>query len=128
MTAQRRTAGTSPHTSSPRDGTARRHWLWQRATAVALVPLSLWFVISVLSLGALDVVHVRAWLSDPFSGSAFVLTMIILVYHSVLGLEVVIDDYIHTPCRHTWVTMGVRAVAALTLLSTVASCLTLMIG
>jgi succinate dehydrogenase / fumarate reductase membrane anchor subunit len=77
---------------SAKDGTA--HWLAQRVSAVALVPLTLWFVFSLLTLPALDFDTVRTWLSVPISGFLAVLLVAVLTYHSYLGTIVIVEDYV----------------------------------
>jgi succinate dehydrogenase / fumarate reductase membrane anchor subunit len=79
---------------SAKDGTS--HWWAQRVTAVALIPLTLWFVFSLLSLPALDYGTVRTWLSVPLCGLLAVLLVGVLTYHSYLGTTVVIEDYVHS--------------------------------
>ena len=70
----------------------------QRVTAVALVPLTLWFVVSLIAhLGAPRAAAV-AWLGSPFVAIAMVLLLIATFYHMALGIEVVIEDYVH----HDW--------------------------
>jgi succinate dehydrogenase / fumarate reductase membrane anchor subunit len=76
---------------SAKDGTA--HWWSQRVTAVALVPLTLWFMFSLLSLPALDYATVRTWLSLPLTGFLAVLLVGVLAYHSYLGTSVIVEDY-----------------------------------
>lgn len=78
---------------SAKDGTG--HWWSQRVSAVALIPLTLWFLLSLLALPALDYTTVRAWLSVPLSGLLAVLLVAVLTYHSYLGTIVVIEDYVH---------------------------------
>ena len=80
---------------SARDGTA--HWWAQRVTAVALVPLTLWFVFSLTTLPALDYDTVRIWLSVPLSGFLAVLLVGVTAYHSYLGTTVIFEDYVHSP-------------------------------
>ena len=77
---------------SAKDGTA--HWLAQRISAVALVPLTLWFVFSLLTLPALDYDTVRTWLSVPISGFLVLLLVFVLTYHSYLGTIVIVEDYV----------------------------------
>jgi succinate dehydrogenase / fumarate reductase membrane anchor subunit len=77
---------------SAKDGTA--HWLAQRISAVALVPLTLWFVFSLLTLPALDYDTVRTWLSVPISGFLALLLVFVLTYHSYLGTIVIVEDYV----------------------------------
>jgi succinate dehydrogenase / fumarate reductase membrane anchor subunit len=79
---------------SAKDGTA--HWWAQRVTAVALIPLTLWFMISLLALPALDYATVRAWLSVHFSGFLAALLVAVLTHHSYLGTSVVVEDYVHS--------------------------------
>jgi len=67
----------------------------QRLTAVALVPLTLWFVFSLLLLPDRDYATVRAWLEVPTSGLLAVLTVVVLTYHAYLGTNVVVEDYVH---------------------------------
>ena len=78
---------------SAKDGTG--HWWAQRVSAAALIPLTLWFMLSLLSLPALDYATVRAWLSVPLSGLLALLLVAVLTYHSYLGTTVVIEDYVH---------------------------------
>jgi succinate dehydrogenase / fumarate reductase membrane anchor subunit len=79
---------------SAKDGTG--HWWAQRVSAVALVPLTLWFVISLLTLPGLDYETVRTWLSFPLTGFLAVLLIAVLTYHSYLGTIVIVEDYVHT--------------------------------
>jgi succinate dehydrogenase / fumarate reductase membrane anchor subunit len=77
---------------SAKDGVS--HWWIQRLTAVALVPLSLWFVFSVARWRLSDYTTMVAWLHDPYAAVALVLFFIALFYHSALGVQVIIEDYI----------------------------------
>ena len=71
------------------------HWWIQRLTAIALIPLSIWFVASVVCFAGADQAAITQWLSAPFTLGALSLTLIAAFYHAVLGLQVVIEDYIH---------------------------------
>jgi succinate dehydrogenase / fumarate reductase membrane anchor subunit len=79
---------------SAKDGTA--HWWAQRVSAVALIPLTLWFLFSLLTLPALDYATVKAWLTFPMSSFLAVLLVAVLAHHSCLGTIVVIEDYVHS--------------------------------
>ena len=79
---------------SAKEGTG--HWWSQRVSAVALIPLTLWFLFSLLMLPDLDYATVRTWLSLPISGFLAVLLLSVLTYHSYLGTTVVIEDYVHS--------------------------------
>lgn len=71
------------------------HWWVQRLTALALIPLGLWFVASVVCMAGADHAAVSQWLSAPFTLVALSLTLITAFYHAVLGIQVVVEDYIH---------------------------------
>lgn len=79
---------------SAKSGTA--HFWAQRVSAVALVPLSLWFVASIVAHVGADYHSVIAWLSSPFVAVLMVVYLGAIFYHSQLGLQVVAEDYIHT--------------------------------
>jgi len=72
------------------------HWWLQRVTAVALVPLTLWFVIAVVRLSSADIDTVRDWVGRPLPAILLVLLLIATFWHASLGLQVVIEDYVHT--------------------------------
>ncbi|MCD9028596.1 succinate dehydrogenase, hydrophobic membrane anchor protein [Luteimonas sp. BDR2-5] len=75
--------------------TGTGHFWWQRVTAVALVPLVAWFVGTLVSLVGADLATVQAVLARPFNAITFSLFAIALFWHAKLGLQVVIEDYIH---------------------------------
>ena len=78
---------------SAKDGTD--HWLAQRISAVALLLLGLWFVVSLLVLGTFKYGNVVAFLGEPLNGVLMALFCVTLAYHSHLGVQVVIEDYVH---------------------------------
>jgi len=71
------------------------HWWAQRVTAVALVPLTLWFVASVVLLAGADHATVSAWIARPFNTVLLLCLLGATFWHASLGLQVVIEDYIH---------------------------------
>jgi succinate dehydrogenase / fumarate reductase membrane anchor subunit len=71
------------------------HWWVQRLTALALIPLSIWFVISLLALPSFDHATVHAWVSQSWTALLLVLFIAITAWHSKLGVQVVIEDYVH---------------------------------
>ncbi len=73
-----------------------QHWWMQRVTAIALIPLSLWFVACIVFLLDVDRAAAIQWLGSPVTLGLMSLFLIALVYHAVLGLQVVIEDYIHS--------------------------------
>jgi succinate dehydrogenase / fumarate reductase membrane anchor subunit len=79
-------------------GAARKgvaHWWTQRVTAVALIPLTLWLTASVIALGDDDYQSLIGWLKTPHVTTVMPLLLIALFYHMALGLQVVIEDYVH---------------------------------
>ncbi len=78
---------------SAKEGVA--HWWAQRLTAIALVPLVLWFVISLLSMIGADHAAVKDWLSQPLPAVLTVLLIVATFHHAQLGLQVVVEDYVH---------------------------------
>ena len=73
-----------------------QHWWMQRVTAIALIPLSLWFVACIVFLLDVDRATAVDWLGSPVTLGLMSLFLVALVYHAVLGLQVVIEDYIHS--------------------------------
>ena len=71
------------------------HWWRQRTTALLLVPLTLWFVIAVIGLIGADRAALIAWMHNPISAMLMVLLLVATFYHAALGLQMVIEDYIH---------------------------------
>ncbi len=78
---------------SAKDGV--HHWWVQRLTSVALVPLTVWFVVSILSLPALDRATVAAWMGQLWTAVFLVLLVLTAAWHSQLGVRVVVEDYVH---------------------------------
>lgn len=78
---------------SAKDGTG--HWWTQRLTAIALVPLMLWFAWSIIGLTAADYATVHAWIAQPTNAGLLLILIYAAFYHSMLGLQVIIEDYVH---------------------------------
>lgn len=76
-------------------GTGASHWWWQRLTALALIPLVLWFAFSVAMLGATDRVTLTSWIGSPVVTVLLIVSMAALLYHLALGMQVIIEDYVH---------------------------------
>jgi len=71
------------------------HWWRQRTTALLLVPLTLWFVISAVGLIGADRAAVAAWMHNPMAAVLMIMLIAATFYHAALGLQIVIEDYIH---------------------------------
>ena len=72
------------------------HFWRQRVSAVALIPLSTWFVYAALAHVGADREAALALLHQPVNAIAMALFVIAVLHHSVLGLQVVVEDYVHT--------------------------------
>ena len=77
---------------SAKDGVG--HWWAQRLTAIALIPLVVWFAISLVTLSGADYTVVRAWIGSPLVMMLLVLTIAVGLHHAQLGMQVVIEDYV----------------------------------
>jgi len=83
-------------------GSARQgahHWWLQRLTSVALVPLAVWFAVSLIALPALDHTTVAAWMAQSWTALLLILLVLIGTWHSQLGLRVVVEDYVHSGAK-----------------------------
>lgn len=76
---------------SAKSGT--HHWIAQRLTAIALIPLSIWFVLSLLCMTELNYQTATEWIQSPLVAVYLLLFIIVMFYHTQLGLQVVIEDY-----------------------------------
>ena len=106
-------------------GSARygvHHWWAQRLTAVALIPLVVWFAVSLIMMSSADYLVVRAWVGSPVVMVLLTLTIVIGLHHGQLGLQVVIEDYVHGDgwklalivlVRFTAVFFGLAAIVAI---------------
>lgn len=72
------------------------HWWTQRLTAIALVPLFLWFVASLAAVGTADYATAVEWLRSPINATLLILLIVAMFHHAQLGMQVVFEDYIHT--------------------------------
>jgi succinate dehydrogenase / fumarate reductase membrane anchor subunit len=72
-----------------------QHWWAQRLTAIALVPLGVWFVATVVAMAGADHAAVSAWLGSPWVAALMLLLIFATFVHAYLGLQVVIEDYVH---------------------------------
>ncbi len=92
----------SPHAQAIGLGSAKEgveHWWRERLTAVALIPLTLWFITSMIAHAGGDYAAVIAWLRMPSSTLMMVLLLIALFYHTALGLQVIIEHYVHSTVK-----------------------------
>lgn len=104
------------------------HWWWQRVTAIALVPLTLWFIYSVLCLiGASHAVAVD-WLSSPINATILLLFVLTALFHAQTGLQVVIEDYIHLKWVNLCLLLLIKFTSVIMAVLTVISVLKVVLG
>ncbi len=84
--------------STKEGGTA--HWWAERMTAIALVPLTVWFVISAISMVGADYAQFRTWVGAHGNPVLLILLTIAVYHHGQLALQVIIEDYIHHEVAH----------------------------
>ena len=90
-----------------------RHWWAQRLTAITLVPLALWFIASILHLEGAPRAAVVQWTSHPINAALLAALVLATFHHAQLGLQVVVDDYIHHEAVRMIVLLLIKAATAL---------------
>ena len=111
---------------SARDGLSE--WRLQRLTAIALIPLSLYFVASVLWLATSDRITAAAWLASPVTALLVMLFVLAGLAHALVGLRSVFLDYVHTRARLVAAGLFIRAAAVLLAGASVLAILKLFLG
>ena len=111
---------------SARDGL--REWRLQRLTAIALIPLSLYFVALILSLATSDRITAVDWLSSPVPALLVILVVLAGTTHALIGVRSVILDYVHTRARLVAAGLFIRAAAVLLAGASVLAILKLFLG
>ena len=111
---------------SAKSGTG--HWWSQRLSAIALVPLTLWFVFSVALMAGAGRGEIQAWLASPLSASLMVLVVVTTFYHAYLGLQVVIEDYVHSESLKLASLIVIKGLCILLALAGVLSVLSILFG
>ncbi len=77
---------------SAKDGVG--HWIGQRTTAIALAPLSIWFIFSMVAFAGADYATMAAYIANPLVSVLMILFILAAFHHLRLGIQVVIEDYI----------------------------------
>jgi succinate dehydrogenase / fumarate reductase membrane anchor subunit len=104
------------------------HWWMQRVTAAALVFLVPWFVLTVLSMLHADYAAARAIVAKPWNAVLLVAFVMAMCWHAVLGLQVVIEDYVHTRWKEMTLLVLVKLTAVTGTLATLMAVLRLALG
>jgi succinate dehydrogenase membrane anchor subunit len=93
--------------------TGFHHWWIERVEAVALVPLTIWFIYSLLHLVGASHQAVIDWLSSPISMTLMLLLIVATFHHFSLGVQSVLDDYVHQPMIKMWSVFAIKAACVL---------------
>ncbi len=102
------------------------HWMSQRITAVALLPLSLWFAVMAFGLG--EYADARSFLAQPFNAVLSAALVGCLFYHAQLGLQVVIEDYVHLRWLEIGLQIAVKFIAILAALASLLAIVRIVLG
>ncbi len=110
--------GTSPALRSPLGrvrhlGSARKgteHWIAQRVTSIALLPLTVWFLASMVTLAGASYIETVLWLSHPLNAVLMLALLGLTFHHTAAGLQVVVEDYVRPESRKLAVILAIRAV------------------
>jgi|SRR5688572_15095607 succinate dehydrogenase / fumarate reductase membrane anchor subunit len=105
-----------------------QHWWVQRLTALALVPLSIWFVAGVVALTGASHAEAAAWVGYPLNATLMILTLGLTFHHAQLGLQVVIEDYVHAEGAKLALLILVKLLALALAVAGALAVLRLMIG
>jgi len=109
---------------SAKDGTG--HWWAQRLTALALIPLALWFCIAVIAKTGADYATFAAWAGSPVVAGLLILLVGTTFYHAALGVQVVIEDYVHHEAAKLVLVLAVKTALLLMALAGILSVLLLL--
>jgi succinate dehydrogenase / fumarate reductase membrane anchor subunit len=114
------------HLGSARDGL--QEWRLQRWTALALIPLGLYFVASMLRLATSDQMTAAAWLASPVPALMVILFVLAALAHALIGLRSVLVDYVHTRARLVAAGLLVRGATVILAGASVLAVLKLFLG
>ena len=95
------------------------HWWTQRVTAAALIVLGIWFVFVVVSLVHSDFATAHAVVARPWNALLFIAFVLTMFWHAVLGLQVVIEDYVHVRWKEVVLLVAIKFLAVLGALASV---------
>jgi len=104
------------------------HWWTQRTTAVALIALGIWFVVLVLGLVHGDYAAARATVAKPWNAVLLIAFLVTMFWHAVLGMQVVIEDYVHTHWKEITLLVAIKFIAVLCVLAGTLAVLRIALG
>ncbi len=107
-------------------GTGAAIWTAQRMTALALIPLALWFLASTLSMLHAPATTASAWLGAPWNAALIGAFVLVALRHGTIGFRIILEDYVHSEGLRTASIALVYAIAALSALATVVGLIVLI--
>ncbi len=111
---------------SAKEGT---HHFWnQRLTAIVLVPMTLWIMVSLVRMTNVDYATVTQWIAAPLNAVLLLIFLLALFYHALLGVQVVIEDYIHSEWQKIACLILVKFTILLTGLTSVLAVIKVFLG
>lgn len=78
------------------------HWGYQRITAIAMIPSSIWLLVLMHKLRLANHAETLDWLSQPINSLVVTAWIAAALYHAALGMQVVVEDYVHTTEIRHW--------------------------
>lgn len=96
---------------SARSGT--HHWWMQRVTSIALLPLTLWFVVSMISLAGASYLETLLWIASPVNAVLMLALIGLTFHHMAAGLQVVVEDYVRSEFGRIATVLLIKALALL---------------
>jgi len=121
VTVMRSQLGRARGLGSAKSGVA--HWWAERVTSIALVPLTIWFICTVISLLGASHEDVLNWVANPVTIVLLICLLLVTFYHMQLGLQVVIEDYVHVESARVPLLLLMKAVCFLAALAGIVSVL-----
>ncbi len=126
QTVMRSGLGKARGLGSAKTGTA--HWWAERATSIALVPLTLWFILAMFRLVSAPRFAVMAWAGNPLNATLLLALVIITFHHMALGLQVVIEDYVHAEKTRLASLLAMKGLTALLAIAAIVAVLKLALA
>lgn len=111
QTALRSPLGRVRGMGSAKSGT--HHWWMQRVTSIALLPLTLWFVFSMISLAGASYLETLLWIAQPVNAVLMLVLIGLTFHHMAAGLQVVVEDYVRDEFKRIAFVLIIKAASLL---------------
>ena len=126
QTIMRSGLGRARGLGSAKSGTSK--WFAERVSSVALVPLTLWFILAIFSLAGAPRAAVGAWLASPLNAALMLALILITFQHMAMGLQVVMEDYMHAEKPRLLAILAMKGITGILALMSIIAVLKLAIG